>query len=130
MNAHRDALAHRFIAFTLDETRSWPLALQVNWHELAFTFLPELILELDQPAACRFARAWRERVETELAKPLVAPFSDAEHVWLADLARGHVAAEVLAGGTGSDVMRLAELLRRVGPLALALPWRASPPAKA
>jgi len=125
MNAQRDALAHRFIASTLDETQAWPAALQVSWHELAFTTLPELILELDEPAACRFARAWRERVEAELASAPPAPFSDAELAWLSELARGYAPA-IAIEGTSGDVTRLADLLRRFGPLALSLPWRANP----
>ncbi|HEX5062105.1 MAG TPA: hypothetical protein VFV99_22200 [Kofleriaceae bacterium] len=128
MNARRDALAHRFVAFTHDETQAWPADLQVSWHELAFSTLPELILELDAPAACRFARSWRERVEAQLATPAPA-FDDAELAWLNDIARGYGAAEPVAG-TSHDVTRLADLLRRFGPLALSLPWRHTPPAKA
>ena len=34
-DAHRDALAHRFISRTLVETTAWPAILQVALHELA-----------------------------------------------------------------------------------------------
>lgn len=128
MNARSDALAHRFVAFTLDETRAWPVELQVSLHELAFSSLPELVLELDAPSACRFARSWRERVEAELASP-AAPFTEDDLAWLRGLAEGWTAPPAEPTASGPEVSRLAELLRRFGPLALALPWRTVDPAK-
>lgn len=127
-NARSDALAHRFVAFTLDETKDWPVELQHSFHQLAFSSLPELVLELDEPSACRFARGWRVRIETELASP-ATPFTDEDVTWLRGLAEGWTAPPAEPAASGPEISRLAELLRRFGPLALAIPWRDVVPAK-
>ncbi len=131
MDAHRDALAHRFIAHTVSETRGWPAHLQIGLHELAFTVLPELVLELRGEQACAWARRWRQRMEAELAAggAQVAP-EDVD--WVAELARRR-AAPAPAGeppANPADIQRLAGLLERLGPVAMALPWRREPPARA
>ncbi|MDB4961752.1 MAG: hypothetical protein JWP01_1751 [Myxococcales bacterium] len=128
MNARRDALAHRFIAFTLEETSAWPAEITTSLHELAFSTLPELVLDLDAPSACRFVRAWRERLDLELGSPTELTAED--RAWLAELARGWTPAAAEPVASGPEVSRLAELLRRFGPLALALPWRDDVTAKA
>ena len=128
MDARSDALAHRFVAFTLDETKDWPVDLQLSFHQLAFSSLPELVLDFDAPSACRFAREWRERVEAELANP-AAPFTDDDLAWLRGLAEGWTPPVAEPAASGPEVSRLAELLRRFGPLALAIPWRDVVPAK-
>ena len=121
MDARRDALAHRFIARTADETRAWPPLLQVTLHQLAFVALPELVLALDEDAARRWARGWRERMDQQLAA--VDP---ADAVWVATLSREWPAARRAASEaepSPREVARLAELIARLGPVALALPWR-------
>lgn len=129
MNAQRDAFAHRFIAFTLDDTRAWPPALRVAFHELALSTLPELILELDAPSACRFALAWKERIESELRDPH-APFTAEDLAWLHQIAAEHSAPSTEAPASATEIARLAELLRRFGPMALSLSWRDSEIARA
>lgn len=124
MNAHRDALAHRFVAATLGETKAWSNDLQVAFHQLAFATLPLAILELDERSARRFARRWRTEVEAE---PVPVPPTD--DAWIVELASGWDAARD-AGASGDQIAKLAELIRRFGPLALTMPWRAGPPAKA
>jgi hypothetical protein len=117
MDARRDALAHRFIARTLDETREWPAELQLMLQQLAFVALPELVLALDAEAACTWVRAWRARVEEQIA--CVDP---------AEVERAMARSEATPAAPDDDpspteITRLAELLARFGPLALALPWR-------
>ena len=117
--ARREALAHRFIANALVETRAWPASLQVALHELAFVALPELVLELDAPSAVRWAREWRAQIEGALVG------HDADRSWLAELALARTEEP-----TGAEIARLADLMSRLGPLALSLPWRGDPCAKA
>ena len=123
MNAHHDAMAHRFIAYALDETRAWPSELQVSFHELAFTVLPDIILELDAPSACRFARDWKLRHEAMLGEPRSPAHTPEDVAWLSMLAAGHDTSPAELDGSPAEVTRLAALMRRFGPLALALPWR-------
>ena len=131
MDARRDALAHKFIATVLDETQSWPAELQVNLHQLAFDGLPELVLELDGDAAIKWVRSWRLRVETAMAEP-VPQFGAEDAAWIAELAQEWQAAQqrTAEAATPAQIARLAELFSRFGPLALALPWRGDPQAKA
>jgi hypothetical protein len=131
MNAYRDALAHKFIATVLDETASWAPALQVSLHELAFDGLPELVLELDAEAAVQWVRRWRVRMEQLVAEP-VPQIADEDAAWIAELALEWQAgrAPAAAEATPAQIARLAELFTRLGPLALALPWRGDPHAKA
>lgn len=123
MNAQRDAMAHRFVAHAMDETRTWSPELQVDFHELAFSVLPDILLELDAPSVCRFARDWKVRHERSLADPEAPSFTAEEHAWLAMLAAGHEGARVELDSSAAEISRLAALMRRFGPLALALPWR-------
>lgn len=131
MNARRDALAHKFIAAVLDETQHWPPQLQVNLHALAFAGLPELVLELDSDAAVRWVRGWRQRMETAMAEP-VPEIGAEDAAWIAGLAEEWQAAQqrLDLDATPAQIARLAELFTRFGPLALALPWRGDPVAKA
>lgn len=125
-DARRDALAHRFIAQVVDETRRWPPRLQLALHELAMTALPELVLELRGERARTWARDWRERMEGDLAPAAGIAAEDA--AWVAELA-GRGAASP-ADEPDADPVGLGELLERLGPIALALPWRRTPPARA
>jgi hypothetical protein len=128
MDARRDALAHRFIAYTIPETRDWPYELQIALHKLAFVALPVLVLELPRPDACEWAARWRVRITAPA--PLVDP---ADIEWIAAIARADPRQPRTADEptpTPAEIDRLAELLARLGPLALALPWRDDAPAKA
>jgi hypothetical protein len=130
MHPHREALAYRFIAATLAETRSWPADLQIGLHELAFRLLPELVLELKAERAQAWVRDWRARMEAARSPEISAEDS----AWVADLARAWslepAPAAVDAQDAGGEIPRLAELIERLGPVALALPWRREPPARA
>lgn len=64
-DARRDGLAHRFVANVLPETTTWPPLVQLALYQLAFSTLPQIILELDADGA-RNGRAtgvdaWRTR---------------------------------------------------------------------
>ncbi|HTM20814.1 MAG TPA: hypothetical protein VL172_09910 [Kofleriaceae bacterium] len=131
----RDALVHAFIAATLDETRAWPAPLQVALHEAAFTDLAAEVLSLRGPAARRWLRAWRARAESPPETPLVYEVPPEVIAWIAELAAAHRAAQAPAAeieppASADDLARLAALMERLGPLALALPWRREPPAQA
>jgi hypothetical protein len=126
-DANHDALAHRFISRTLPETSSWPPTLQVALHELAFVAIPDEVLGLDSDEAIAWARRWRERIET--SGSVVA--EDME--WVVALAEQWQAARPSPSAgiaTQGELDRVADLMSRLGPLALRLPWRSDRPAKA
>lgn len=126
-DARRDALAHRFIARVLEETRDWPAELQVRLHRLAFDVLPELVLELAPADAC----AWAERWRAQIAREELIDIPDEETRWIADLAAEHrLAHDQPAMPSAEELERLAQMFSRLGPLALALPWRGDTRAKA
>jgi len=131
MNARRDALAHKFVANVLAETRGWPPRLQVGLHQLAFADLPEAVLSLDADDARAWARRWRREIEGLMAAPPVRP-RDEDLARIAELAAEWLAArpspEQPAGP--EEIARLADLMARLGPLALGLPWRRQPPPRA
>ena len=126
-NAQRDALAHRFIARVLDETRAWPAELQVRLHRLAFEVLPEVVLELSEDDARGWAQRWRAQIERELAIEI----PDEQTRWIAEQAAEY---ERTYGPpplpSAEELERLARMFSRLGPLALTLPWRGDPRAKA
>jgi hypothetical protein len=96
-------------------------------HQLAFE-LPEGVLDMTARDAVVWARSWRTRVEETLAQ--VAAADPTDDSWIAELAAGHVAEPDLGEPTASEIDRLALMFARLGPLALSLPWRNGPPAKA
>lgn len=127
-DAHRDALAHRFISRTLAETTTWPASLQVALHELAFVAIPDDVLDLVAEDAIAWARRWRERMEDT---PAQVVGEDME--WVISLAEHWQAtrtAERAEPPTQAELDRIADLMSRLGPLALRLPWRGDRPAKA
>jgi hypothetical protein len=136
MLSPRDALAHAFIAATLEDIRGWPAALQVELHQAVFTDDVALnVLRLRGAPARRWLHAWRTRVETPPPAPIMPYEIPAEALaWIAELAAAHRAAPAppVPEGPASpgDLNRLAGLMERLGPLALALPWRREPPARA
>jgi hypothetical protein len=129
MDAQHDALAHRFIARTLAETTDWPPSLQVALHELAFVALPDSVLALDRDEACAWARRWRTRFEQA-----AATVSSADAEWVANLAEQWRASRPADQGepapSSGELSRLADLMARLGPLALRLPWRNAGPGQA
>jgi hypothetical protein len=126
-SAERDALAHRFIARVLDETRSWPAELQVRLHRIALDVLPEIVLELSEDDARAWAQRWRAQIEREQAIEI----PDEQTRWIAESAAEY---ERTYGPpplpSAEELERLARLYVRLGPLALSLPWRGDPRAKA
>ncbi len=126
-SAYRDALAHRFIARVLDETRAWSAELQVRLHRLAFDVLPEIVLELSEDDARAWAQRWRAQIERELAIEI----PEDQTRWIAEMAaeyeRTHRPPPL---PSAEELERLARMFSRLGPLALALPWRGDTRAKA
>jgi hypothetical protein len=123
MNAHREVLAHQFVASVLPETSAWPPEVALALYNLAFSALPDLVLELRGADARRWARGWRRRVDElrAMPAPVIAPEDAA---WIAELARRTAdAAPDTSPASGVEIARLAGLFERLGPLALALPWR-------
>lgn len=129
MHARRDALAHRFISRTLPETAAWPPSLQIALHELAFVAIPESVLDLEANAAMAWARRWRSEIEAASMIDSTTP------EWLSALASEWLAARPAAGdadtpASDAELARLTDLVSRLGPLALQLPWRNEPRGKA
>lgn len=123
----RDALAHRFIANVLPETRTWPPDLQVALHQLAFAGLPELILELRADRARAWAQDWRASMEELVRAP--AQLSDEYVAFVSELVRQRAAPAAVENAI-QDPERLAAAFERLGPLALVLSWRRESPAQA